>query len=138
MSESRGDPLARTAAITAVGIVIALAAAFVFDAILHGRLTDHPRLAFAFRLKLVVSTFNVILLLALTGTYLNLYRELPNQFTRSLILFTLALLFYALTSNPIAALVFGFRPQLGLGPFTFLPDLFAAVAIVVLLHQSFK
>ncbi|WP_231727749.1 hypothetical protein [Haloferax profundi] len=52
-----------------------------------------------------------------------------------MLLFTAALLLYALTSSPLLSLLLGFRGS-GLGPFTFLPDLFAAVAITFLTYQS--
>lgn len=66
---------------------------------------------------------------------------LPNPFTRSLLLFSVALLLYALASNPLVWILLGFRRGLlglGIGGFAFLPDLFAAVAVTVLLHQSYR
>lgn len=88
--------------------------------------------------RLFLSTFNVLLLLVLTWSYFVLYRDLPNQFTGSLLLFSVALLLYAVASNPAIHLLFGFRGSPTLGPFAFLPDLFAAVAVSVLLYQSFQ
>lgn len=89
-------------------------------------------------LRLFLSTYNVLLLLALTGSYLVIYRDLPNRFTGSLLLFALALLLYAVASNPAVHVLFGFRGGPGLGPFLFLPDLFAAFAVTVLFYQSFQ
>ncbi len=89
-------------------------------------------------LRLFLSTFNVLLLLVLAWSYLLVYRDLPNRFTFSLLLFTVALLLYAVASNPAIHLLFGFRGGPTLGPFAFLPDLFAAVAVTVLLYQSFQ
>ena len=88
--------------------------------------------------RLFLSTFNVLLLLALTWSYLRVYQDLPNRFTLSLMLFSIALLLYALSSNPAVHLLFGFRGGTGLGPFAFLPDLFAAFAVTVLLYQSYQ
>ncbi|MFB6129974.1 MAG: hypothetical protein ABEJ28_04030 [Salinigranum sp.] len=88
--------------------------------------------------KVFLSTFNLIVLLALGWSYLSLYRELPNGFTASLLVVTAALFLYALSSNPVIPRLFGFRGGPGLGPFTFLPDLFAAVAVVLLLYQSYR
>jgi hypothetical protein len=88
--------------------------------------------------RLFLSTFNVLLLLVLTWSYLLVYRDLPNRFTFSLLLFTIALLLYAIASNPAIHLLFGYRGGPALGPFAFLPDLFAAVAVTVLLYQSFQ
>ncbi len=90
------------------------------------------------QLRLFLSTYNVLLLLALTGSYLVVYRDLPNRFTGSLLLFAVALLLYAVASNPAVHVLFGFRGGPGLGPFLFLPDLFAAFAVTVLLYQSFQ
>lgn len=88
--------------------------------------------------RLFLSTFNVLLLVVLAWSYLMIYRDLPNRFTFSLLLFTVALLLYAVVSNPAIHLLFGYRGGPGLGPFAFLPDLFAAVAVTVLLYQSFQ
>lgn len=88
--------------------------------------------------KVFLATFNLVVLLALGWSYLSLYRDLPNRFTGSLLLVTGALFLYALASNPVVSLVFGYRGDIGLGPFTFLPDLFAAVAVTVLLYQSYQ
>lgn len=101
-----------------------------------GRDPDPATLQFE-NVQLFLSTFNVILLSILAGTYVQLYRQLPNRFTFSLILFSVALLLYALASNPAVHLLFGYRGT-GLGPFVFLPDLFAAVAVTVLLYQSYQ
>ncbi|MFB6113583.1 MAG: hypothetical protein ABEJ58_05710 [Halodesulfurarchaeum sp.] len=90
------------------------------------------------QIRLFLSTFNVLLLLVLTWSYLVVYRDLPNRFTFSLLLFSVALLFYAVASNPAIHVLFGYRGGPGLGPFAFLPDLFAAVAVTVLLYQSFQ
>lgn len=90
------------------------------------------------QVKVFLSTFNVLLLLALTWSYLSVYRGLPNRFAGSLVLVSVALLLYALASNPLVYLLFGFRGGGGLGPFTFLSDAFASVAVVVLLYQSLR
>jgi len=134
---SERDPLVRSMAVAAVAILLAIAVTYLFTRFYVGpRLDRQPQLAFLLSAKLFVSTFNVVVLLALVATYLSIYRDIPNQFTLSLLLFCVALLLYALTSNPLVHVFLGFRggPQLGL--FTFLPDLFAGVAVVALLYQS--
>ncbi|MFA9517923.1 hypothetical protein ACERIT_12015 [Halopenitus sp. H-Gu1] len=90
------------------------------------------------RIKLFVTTLNVVVLFALLWNYIAVYRDLPNQFTFSLLLFTVALLLYAVSSNPLIPIVLGFRHGSTLGPFVFLPDVFASIAIIVLLYQSFS
>lgn len=49
-----------------------------------------------------------------------------------------ALLRYAVSSNPVARLLPGFRHGTGLGPFTVLPDGFASVAGTILVCQSYS
>lgn len=90
------------------------------------------------RVKLFVATLNVVMLLALLWNYVAIYRDLPNRFTLSLLLVTGALLLYALSSNPLLALLMGFSHGATLGPFVFLPDVFASIAVVVLLYQSYS
>jgi len=90
------------------------------------------------RIKLFVATLNTVVLLALLWNYVTVYRDIPNQFTLSLLLFSVALLLYAISSNPLLPLVLGFRHGTALGPFVFLPDIFASIAIIVLLYQSFS
>lgn len=135
---SHPDPFQRTVLIAGAALLVALAVTVLVTSLLTPRLAGRPRLAFFIQLKLLLSTFNVLVLLALAGIYGSLYRDLPNQFTLSLVLFSVALLLYAFTSNPIVHFVFGFRGGPGLGPFAAIPDLFASVAIVVLLYQSYR
>ena len=133
------DPLVRTLALAGFALIVALALTYLFTRVFLGpRLVGRPRLAFALSAKLFVSTFNIVLLLALTATYAAIYRALPNRFTLSLGLFSVALLLYAVTSNPVLQVLAGVRPTPQLGVFTFLPDLFAGLAVVLLLYQSQK
>ena len=87
--------------------------------------------------KTILSTVNVTLLLFLLVSYLDIYRKIKSEFTIGLIVFSLTLLFYALSSNPLVHWLFGFR-GFGLGPFAMLPDLFTTVALTVLLYFTFK
>jgi hypothetical protein len=87
--------------------------------------------------KLFVSTFNVVILTALLWNYVVVYRDLPNRFTLSLMLISVALLLYAVSSNPLLPMALGFRHGTALGPFVFLPDAFASAAAIVLLYQSY-
>ena len=90
------------------------------------------------RIKLFVTTLNVVVLLALLWNYIAIYRDLPNRFTLSLLLITVALLLYAVSSNPLLPLLLGFRHGTTLGPFVFIPDVFASIAVIVLLYQSYS
>jgi hypothetical protein len=139
---SEGEPLRKTILVVGAALLVALVVTAIISVILaRTRIGTANRLELLIRLKLFLSTFTTVVLVALVANYAGLYRELPNPFTRSLLLFSLALLFYALSSNPVVWLVLGFRRAflgLGIGPFAFLPDLFAGIAVVLLLHQSYQ
>ena len=92
---------------------------------------------FFYTAKTVVSTINATLLIFLLIIYINIYRKTRSEFTIGLIIFSMVLLFYALSSNPLVHWTFGFR-AFGLGPFAMLPDLFTCVALSVLLYLTIK
>jgi len=66
-----------------------------------------------------------------------MYRKLKSKFTIGLILFSLTLLLYALTSNPLLQWIFGYQ-AFGLGPFAMLPEMFTTLAVAVLLYLTLK
>jgi hypothetical protein len=88
-------------------------------------------------ITVVLSTVNVALLISLFSAYLGIYRKVKSDFTLVLMVFSIILLFYALSSNPLLQRFFGFR-AFGLGPFAMLPNLFTCVALGVLLYLTFK
>ncbi len=88
-------------------------------------------------LKTAVTSVNIALSVLLMGLYLSLYRKIKTEFTIGLFVVTFSLFVYALTSNPLLHMLFGFR-WIGLGPFTLIPDLFATVALAVLFVISLK
>ena len=90
-----------------------------------------------YTVKTVVSSINVILLIFLLIGYVDIYRKTKSEFTIGLLIFSLTLLLYALSSNPLIHWIFGFR-AFGLGPFAMLPDLFACVALSILLYFTIK
>lgn len=137
------EPATKVGVIVGVAAVISGLVALLVDPQLVGGMgREMGQRTYAFELvtevRLFLSTFNILLLVVLAWSYLMVYRDLPNRFTFSLLLFTVALLLYAVVSNPAIHLLFGYRGGPGLGPFAFLPDLFAAVAVTVLLYQSFQ
>jgi hypothetical protein len=87
--------------------------------------------------RAVVSTVNIILASALLLIYMDTYRRLKSQFTLALILFSLVLLSYSITSHPALQSVFGYGGA-GLGPFAMLPDMFACAAMAILIYLSLK
>ena len=91
-----------------------------------------PYLLFA---KTILSSVNSILLIILLVIYAGIYRKTGSEFSMGLIIFSLALFLYSLTSNPLIHRLAGFRLK-GLGPFTMLPDLFTCIASAMLLYLS--
>ena len=136
---SRDRALLRTLALTSGALAVALVVAFFGPShAMPGPAPPQRPFAVLLQVKLFFSTFTTVLLFVLLVTYARIYRDFPNRFTLSLLLFTVSLTFYALTANPLTPLLFGFDHPVGGGPFTFLPDLFASVAVVILLYQSYK
>ena len=90
-----------------------------------------------YTIKTVISTVNITLVIILLFTYIDIYRRTKSSFTIGLIIFSTILLLYTITSNPILQWPFGFRAS-GLGPFAMLPDLFACVALSILVYLSVK
>jgi small-conductance mechanosensitive channel len=85
--------------------------------------------------KTMISLANVVLIASLMSIYYSIYRQVKSSFTMGLILVMLVLLVYALTSNPLIQILFGFHAQ-GLGPFAMVPDIFTTFALGVLLYIS--
>ena len=90
-----------------------------------------------YTVKTVISSINVMLLIFLLIGYIDIYRKTKSEFTIGLVIFSITLLLYALSSNPLVHWLFGFR-AFGLGPFAMLPDLFAFVALSILLYFTVK
>jgi hypothetical protein len=90
-----------------------------------------------FTVKTIISSINVVFLIFLIVTYVDIYRKTKSEFTIGLMIFSLVLLLYAFSSNPLIHKIFGFRIY-GLGPFTMLPDLFTCVALIILLYLTIK
>lgn len=133
--ETDTNPRLRTALVTGIGLLLGLLAMLAVSHFpgVPGRIPEV--FVFLTRVQVFVTTFNFVLLVALLWTYVTLYRNLPNRYTRSLILLSIALVLYALTANPVVHLAFGF-PPLGGSPFIVIPHVFVGVAIVVLFYQS--
>jgi len=90
-----------------------------------------------YTIKTVVSTVNIALAIILFLTYIGIYQKTKSEFTVGLMIFSIIILFYTLTSNPITQWFFGFS-AFGLGPFAMLPDIFACIALSILLYLSVK
>lgn len=90
-----------------------------------------------YTIKTVISSINTTLLIFLLITYIDIYRKTQSEFTIGLIIFSMVLLLYALTTNPFVQWMFGFR-AFGLGPFAMLPDVFTFTALAVLLYLTLR
>ena len=90
-----------------------------------------------YTIKTVVSTVNATLLIFLLITYIDIYMKTKSEFTIGLIIFSMVLLLYALTTNPLVHWIFGFR-AVGLGPFAMLPDVFTCAALAILLYLTVR
>ncbi|MDF1539024.1 MAG: hypothetical protein P1Q69_08980 [Candidatus Thorarchaeota archaeon] len=88
-------------------------------------------------LKTMVSFINIALILLTLGIYLDIYRSVKSKFTLGLITMILLLLMYALTSNPLIHIIFGYQ-TIGLGPFAILPDIFTTIALLILFYLSLE
>lgn len=87
--------------------------------------------------KTFLTSFSIIILSALVVNYFRIYQEFPTSTSRTLTVFSAALLFYALSASPLIQVLAGFQ-VITVGPFTYLPDLFATLASVAILHESYR
>ncbi len=87
--------------------------------------------------KTIISFVNIVLILTLIGLYYRIYSEIKSRFTLGLLLLISVLLMYAITSNPLVHILFGYYTY-GLGPFTVLPDIFTTIALIVLLDLTLE
>lgn len=87
--------------------------------------------------KSALTTANMALCIVLMATYLRLYSEIKSKFTLGLLFVMFSLFVYAATSNPVIHALIGYCLK-GLGPFTMLPDIFATIALGILLYLSEK
>ena len=90
-----------------------------------------------YKVQTVLSSINATLLVFLMATYVDMYKKLRSEFTIGLMLFSLILLLYAVSSNPLLQWLFGYQ-AFGLGPFAMLPDLFTTLALCVLMYLTMK
>lgn len=88
-------------------------------------------------LKVFFTTLNIVLLLGLVANYLKIYSGLKTPLSKSLVIFSTALMLYAITSSPLTHVLAGFE-VISVGPFTFLPDIFVTVATLIILRESYR
>jgi hypothetical protein len=90
-----------------------------------------------YKIKTILTSINATLLVLLLATYVDMYKKIQSEFTIGLIVFSLILLLYAISANPLLQWLFGYR-AFGLGPFAMLPDMFTTLALAVLLYLTMK
>lgn len=131
------NKLKKTALVIGIATFLGLLSTAIFSNVLRDPEGPIPEfIQIVIHIELFITTFNLVLLLALTWAYMSLYRDLPNKYSMSLVILSLMLLLYALTSNPFIHFLFGFPPSGELGPFSFISDVFVGLAIIVLFYQS--
>ncbi len=95
------------------------------------------QLAAYIRGKTLISAVNVILLVYLFATYVDMYRQTKASFTLGLVFLSGALLSYSLFTNPVLLTVSGGSSSIRIVRyFNFLPDLFTTVASTILIYLS--
>lgn len=90
------------------------------------------------KIKTFITTFNTVIIGALLANYISIYREIRSRFTMSLIVFSIALLLFAMSSNPLLPFLLNISPGQIFGLFTFLPNIFASIAVLILLYLSYE
>lgn len=122
---------------TTLSLTIAAVITLVTETPMSGRMIHNQGIDSLIQAKIFFSTLNIGLLTALTFNYGKIYRRMTSRFVQSLFLTSGALLVYAVTSSPLIHIFLGFRGG-GLGPFTFIPDIFVSVASLILLYRSYQ
>ena len=124
-------------AATGLSLTIAALITLVTQNPMPGRMMHNQGFNSLIQAKIFFSTLNIGLLTALTFNYGKIYQRMTSRFAQSLFLTSGALLVYALTSSPLLHIFLGFKGA-GLGPFTFIPDIFVSAASLLLLYRSYQ
>ncbi len=117
-----------------IGLIIAGLTAYIAT---NTFLVTSPLLENVLVAKVAFTSFNIVILSALTYNYFKIYREVPTSMSRGLTMFSAALLLYAITASPILHLLAGFE-GITIGVFTYVPDMFVAIAGTIILYESYK
>lgn len=88
-------------------------------------------------LKIAITTINAVICVILLVQYASIYKKIKSDFTIALMIMTFALMLYAITSNPLLQIMFGYMGA-GMGPFLTLPDIFATLALGAMLYISIE
>lgn len=145
----KGKLLMKSLTVTLTLLLGAMAIMFISAQMIPQVLTGHERnfggiapprgiplsedLESFFALRLLLSVSNVCLILYLLYIHVRDYVELRSDFTLGLVAFLFSFLLYALSSFPIAPLIFG---RFGAGVMSFVPMLFSAIGLIIFLKLS--
>ena len=88
--------------------------------------------------KTAISATNMILSCVLIILYVQIYVKVRTGFALGLIVAMASLFLYALTSNPVVQMLLGYHAVTGTGPFAWIADVFASVALTILLWLSLE
>lgn len=88
-------------------------------------------------IKIFFTSLNIVLLTGLMANYIKIHREIPTSTSRSFLIFSASLLLYALAASPLIRVLLGFD-TITVGPFTYLPDMFASAATIAILYESYR
>lgn len=84
--------------------------------------------------KTIIAAVNTVLLLYLLRSYYGLYRMSKSSFSLGLVMMSVALLLFTLSSAPLLHWVLGARKLMG--TFNILPDVFTTIAAAILVYLS--
>jgi len=93
-------------------------------------------LAIYIKMRTVLAVINMGLLVYLMFLYGGSYRETKSNFSLCLLLLSVTLFLYAITSNPIIVWVNGFQAVSVWNIFNILPDIFTTLASAILIYLS--
>ncbi len=86
--------------------------------------------------RTVLAVINMGLLAYLMFLYGGIYRETKSNFSLCLLLLSVTLFLYAITSNPIMIWINGFQSASVWNMFNILPDVFTTLASAILIYLS--
>jgi len=98
---------------------------------------DVAKLEFFLKIKTAITFVNMTLSVMLIIIYYHIWKETKSDFTLGLMIVMVSFFVYAITSCPLIPGLLGFKP-FGFGLFSLIPDIFATLALSVLLFISQK
>ena len=85
---------------------------------------------------ILITSISTLLLIYLINNYVAVYLKTKSEFSIGLLIFSIALLVQALTTNPLIKILFAFKGPMGV--FDLIPNIFTLIAVLVLVYLSNK